>query len=88
MNVPHAFSHSPFLSLSHTHEHTYVCISIYIYILIAAIYKSPIAASRNKGGDESEDNNKCNNNRRTVSTCTHHMRCQHTKKLQPAYQRV
>jgi hypothetical protein len=79
MNVPHAFS----LSLSHTHKHTYVCIYmytyIYIYILLAAHSKSPIAASSNRGGDESEDNSKCNNTRRTISTCAHRIRCKHTK---------
>ncbi len=66
MNVPHAFS----LSLIHTHKHTYVCMYMYFYILPAAINKSPMAASRNRGGDESsDDNSKCKNIRRTISTC-------------------
>ncbi len=63
------------LSLSYTHIsiHMYVyilCIYMYFYILLAAINESPIAASRNRGGDESsDDNSKCENIRRTISTC-------------------
>ena len=58
MNVPHAFSLSLTISfsLSLSHKHTYVCIYvyIYIYILLAAINKSPIAASSNRGGEMSQ----------------------------------
>ena len=84
MNVPHAFSLSLTisfsLSLSHISIHMYVYMYTYIYISYLRLsIRAQQQLQATGGGDESEDNSKCNNIRRTISTCAHRIRCKHTK---------
>ena len=80
MNAPHAFSLSLTLSLSHTHKHTYLYVYIYIYITYLQLSIRVNHGFKEQGGRwVIDDNSKCKNIRRTISTCAHRIRCKHTK---------